>query len=247
MMKKIFLLVLAAMLFLPLFAQNKVITIAGDPWPPFLDPENPTNGLSVEIVNAAFETQGYETEIKYMPWARAINGVKEGDYDILVNAWMTEERKEFLMFSDPYTANQIKFIKRAGSDFEFTQMSDLDGLTIGVIRGYGYGDKFMKYEYFTRDESADFETNVKKLIAGRFDLTLEDEIVARIKIAKENRLWFEEIEFVKNPLSQENLYVACGLKNARHQEIIEAFNKGLEVIKTNGTYAKIMEKYGIKQ
>lgn len=38
---------------------QKVVTAAADPWPPFVDPENPKEGLSMEIVKEAFKTQGY--------------------------------------------------------------------------------------------------------------------------------------------------------------------------------------------
>ena len=184
--------------------------------------------------------------MKYVPWKRAMEGVKSGSFDILPNAWMTEERKEFMRYSKPYTTNKIKFIKLAEDPFEYNGISSLDGKKIGVIRGYGYGNEFMEADNFEKEVASDFISNIKKLVGNRFDLTLEDEIVARIKIAKYDQSILDKIEFTENPLSSEDLYITCGFKNPQNKQIISAFNKGLKIIKENGTYDKIMEKYGIR-
>lgn len=247
-MKKWSILFGAFMLLLSLnaHAQNKMIVAVTDPWPPFIDPQNPKEGLSMEIVRAAFESQGYQVKLEIVPWARAEDGVKEGTYDILPNTWLTEKRKAYLMYSDPYATNEVKFIKKKGDPFEFAGIPSLSGKTAGIVRGYGYGDAFMKADNFTREELPDTMTCLKMLVGGRVDLTLEDEIVAKALIAKEDSSILDKIAFTKNALSRNDLHVTVGLKNPRHKEIIEAFNKGLAVIKGNGVYQKIIESYGIK-
>ena len=233
---------------LPCMANEKTIVAAADPWPPFVNPADPKEGLSLEIIKAAYETEGYTVEMNYVPWARAINGVKKGKYDIIPTTWMTDERKTFLMFSEPYAVNKIKFIKNQDDPFEFEGIKSLTGKKIGTIRGYGYGDEFMNADNFIREDVTDLMTNIKKLThsSRRIDLTLDDEIVARVTIGNEKPSLLNQIAFTKNALSSNKLYVTSGLQNPRHQEFIEAFNKGLATIKTNGTYAKIMETYGIK-
>lgn len=228
-------------------AGDKVITAACDPWAPFVDPSEPGEGISLVIIRAAFKTQGYTVEMHYVPWARAEDGVKKGKYDILPPTWMTEARKAFLLFSEPYAVNQIKFIKRADDPFEYEGLESLTGKKIGIVRGYGYGDAFLKADNFVRDEANQFIMNIKKLTSSqkRIDLAIEDEIVARVKIAKEDPELLTKIRFTQNALSTNNLYVASGLANPRHKEIIDAFNKGLAEIKANGTYQEIMAKLGM--
>lgn len=245
MKKLIMLIVIMFISTTPCVAGEKIIIAAADPWPPFLDPSSPTEGLSLEIIRAAYKTQGYSVEMKYVPWARAMDGVKKGKYDIIPNAWMTEKRKEFLMFSEPYAVNKVKFIKRKDDSFEFNGMESLAGKTIGTVRGYSYGDVFMGATNFKREEVNDFITNIKKLIHNRLDLAIEDEIVGRVIIAKEDPKLLTNIRFTKKALSTNNLYVTSGLANPRHKELIEAFNKGLTIIKTSGKYDKILKNYGI--
>ncbi|MBN2651471.1 MAG: transporter substrate-binding domain-containing protein [Spirochaetales bacterium] len=246
-MKKIVFLVCLSLFFWGggVFASSKVITAAADPWPPFIIDDNDSQGLAMEIIRAAYKTQGYEVVMNIVPWARAEIGVRNGTYDLLPPTWYTEERSKVFDFSDAYAYNQVKFIKRKGDLFVYTDISDLTGKVIGVVRGYGYDDAFSTATNFKKYESADFITNIKMLVANRLDLTIEDEIVARSVIQQEDPALLDQIEFVDRPLSKKPLYLAVGLQNPRCKELISAFNKGLKVIKADGTYSKIVAKYGI--
>jgi polar amino acid transport system substrate-binding protein len=216
------------------------ITAAGDPWPPFLDPKQANQGLIIEISKAAFATQGYELEMNFVPWARALAGVKNATYDLLLGTWWTEERTGYLLYSDPYLENSVKFIKKKGSSFEYDGLASLSGKSVGVVRDYGYGDDFLSDKGFRRPEAKDFIGNVRKLAAGRIDLTLEDELVAKAIIAKNEPALLDKIEFCNLPLSSNALHVTSGLSNSKHKKLIAAFNKGLAEIKANGVYDKII-------
>ena len=246
-MKKIIIAVIA-LLFFGInngYGESKLITSAANPWPPFADPDRADQGLSIEIIKAAFAVEGYPFNHQFMPWARAEHEVKNGKIDILPDAWFTDKRSSYLMFSKSYASNRITFIKRKGDPFEYKGIESLTGKTVGVINGYGYGNDFMNADTFTREEVTDLIHNLKKLVLGRIDLTLEDEIVAKTTLQKEPAL-LRQIAFVKTPLSNNDLHIACSWTNPRHEEIISAFNRGLEVIKANGTLASIFQRYRIE-
>lgn len=181
-----------------------------------------------------------------MPWARAKDGVTSGDYDMLPAVWHTEERTEELTYSDSYITNDIKFIKRAGDDFKYDGLESLDGKTIGTIRDYAYGDDFTSYEGYDAEPSNGLLTNIRKLVNDRVDLAVEDELVARHKITKEEEALLEEVEFVDPPLSSEGLYMTVGKANPKSEEIIEAFNEGLKAMKADGTFDTIMSENNLQ-
>lgn len=248
-MKKVslFLCLFAVLLFsVSLFADSKVLTAAADPWAPFMDFDHPEGGLVMELVRAALGTQGYEVNVVNVPWTRAENGVRDGIYDILPNTWRTATREEYLMYSEPYVFNEVKFIKLVDDDFEFEGLESLTGKRVGTVRDYGYGTEFLSADNFERDEVANMMINIRKLVAGRLDLTLEDEIVARYMISNEAPELLERIAFTENSLSRNGLHLTVGLKNPRHEEIVSAFNKGLEIIKDSGVYAEILANYGVE-
>lgn len=245
-MNKILIYLSIVLLFSNSFAENKVISAVSNIYPPFVDPEIPTDGLSVEIIRAAFETQGYTITLNYKLWSDALDGVKEGKYDILVGAWFTKERTKYLIYSDPYSFIRIKFAKRKGDTFEYMGISSLRGKKIGIIKDFGYSDKFNNATNFIKVGADSITQNFRKLVNGEIDLTLEDETVAIAKIKKSNPDLLKYIEFTKTPLTKRGNYVVSGLKNPRHKELIHAFNIGLDAIKANGLYEEIMRKYGIK-
>jgi polar amino acid transport system substrate-binding protein len=222
-------------------AEKKAIVVAADPWPPYVDPQDEKQGLSLEIIRAAYKTQGYDVIYKNIPWARAEDGVKTGIYDVLPDVWFTEARTKDFMYSKPYASNDIKFIALKNDPFEFDGIKSLSGKRVGVIRGYVYSEEFTNAKGFKQFGVPDFMLNMKKLISKRIDLTLEDEIVARQRIAKEDPKLLDQVRFSENSLSHRDLYIASGYKNPRHQEIIEAFNKGLAAIKANGVFSRIMK------
>ncbi len=247
MMKNLILILIVFLLSVTICSAKSVtISSASDPWPPFVDPDHPKMGISLEIVSAAYETQGFEIKHKLTPWARAEEDVKNGKTDIIPNTWKTDKRLKYLMYSKPYAFNEVKFIKKKGDPFEYDGLKSLTGKKIGIMRGYGYGDDFSNATNFKREAVDDFTLSIKKLVAKRIDLTLEDEIVASSLILKKDPKLLEEIEFTNNFLSSQGLHVTCGLKNPRHEEFINAFDKGLEEIKSNGTLKKIFISYGLK-
>ena len=229
-------------------AEEKIIVAAADPYPPFVDPSDVKEGLSLVVIRAAYATQGYTVKMEHVPWARAKVYVIKGDgkYDILPDVWVSEEGKKEMMYSDHYAVNVVKFIKRADDPFEYDGLESLKGKKIGTVRGYTYSDAFRASNDFVREDAVDILTNVKKLIGKRFDLTIEDEIVARVVVAKEDASMLDKIKFTENSFSSANLCISAGLANPRCKEIIEAFNKGLAEIKANGEFSKIFESYGVK-
>ncbi|MFC5696720.1 hypothetical protein ACFPU0_14260 [Pseudomonas sp. GCM10022186] len=117
---------------------------------------------------------------------------------------------------------------------------------MGIVKAYGYGDEFLSATNFDRPEVSQILQNIKKLVLGRIDLTLEDETVARWIIKHNDPNLMQQIEFTHNSLSSQQMHVTSSLKNPRHQAIIDTFNKGLATIKANGTFDDILRENGLK-
>lgn len=239
-------LILIVALLSSLSAWGYTVTAAQNPWPPFAMKGSANNqGIAIDIVTEALSTQGHQLQVKILPWSRAVEDVKEGRIDLLIATWFTQERANYLIYSDSYLENQLKFIKKSGDSFEFDGITSLNNKKIGIVRGYGYGDEFLNATNFSRPEANEFISNLKKLKSGRIDLTLEDELVAKASIAK-NGFNAGDFSFTNNALSVNPLHVTSGKENPKSTELIEAFNAGLAVIKSNGKFNEILAKYGIK-
>jgi hypothetical protein len=65
-----------------------------------------------EIIREAFKRNGYEADISFLPWKRALAGTKEGKHQALFTIWHRPEREEWFVFSDSLPANELGFFKR---------------------------------------------------------------------------------------------------------------------------------------
>ncbi|OMH31864.1 hypothetical protein BGP75_16645 [Motiliproteus sp. MSK22-1] len=220
---------------------DKLVAVQ-NPWPPYLGPELEGQGLSGQIVREALRRQGHELEIRFLPWARALRMVKNGGADLLVAAWWTQERSEYLRFSEPYVQNNLKFIKRKSDSFEYAGLQSLSGKRLGLIRSYGYGDELTNAKNYHKVVNLDLVSNIRMLLAGRIDLTLEDELVARYTMYQEDPVLLNTVSFTERALNSKWLYVASGLRHPKNKEYVAAFNRGLKSMQEDGTLERYLQQ-----
>lgn len=227
-------------------AAAQTLRLVADAWPPFTDATMPSGGLANQLVSTALQRAGYDIGFEQTPWARALLGVGEGRYDILINAWYSEERTHIGEFSAGYLVNRIVFIKRKGSLIEYGgDYSTLHPYPIAVIRGYAYAQGFDADEQLQKVPVHNFPLAVRMLTAGRVELTLEDELVARYNLSRESPKLRNAVEFLPTPLSENQLRILVSLKNPDHERIVASFDKQIALMKADGTYARLMKQYGM--
>lgn len=221
------------------------IRLVANPWPPYTGERMLNGGVATEIVRTALERAGYETTFEVVPWSRALNGSQNGAYDLLVCAWQSVERQQVFRLSDAYIENRIVFLRRAGSTWKYHDLKTLSGMRVGVVRDYAYGDAFNSAENFVRDPSGDFLTNVRKLVSGRVDLTLEDEYVARFEIARDLAHLREKVDYSPVPLSTNTCHAAITRKHPQGANVIAAMNRELAEMRSEELLAQILLKHGL--
>jgi polar amino acid transport system substrate-binding protein len=142
-------------------------------------------GVDVDLVQAIADELGCVASFPKMPWARAIFELENGGLDVGTSASRTPERERFAHFSAPYRQAQMGIYIRKGESGRYA-LDGLSGITdagirLGVMRGYYYGSEFealMADPAFARqvDNAVDYETNIRKLLHGRIDGFLVDDI-----------------------------------------------------------------------
>lgn len=223
-----------------------MLSAGADPWPPYIDENLPKGGVSVQIADAALRTQGYTVTNRILPWARAMEETRHARVDLILDAWWSQARSEEFLYSRPYINGPVKFIKRKGVDFHYDGLRSLDDKSIVLVRDYAYGDELLMSTNYTRYTSHDFMQSIQMLVRNRVDLTLENELVARTRIMREAPDLMPLIEFVEEPVSDNYVYVVAGYRHPKHQELIGAFNKGLDMILKDGTYQKILTENNLE-
>lgn len=226
-------------------AQAEKLRLVADRWPPFTDAGMPGGGLATMIVTTALHRAGFDSEFEQVPWARALLGVEEGRYDVLVNAWVNQQRAEIGQFSSGYLSNRIRLLKRKGDPLRFKGLSDLYPYPIAVVRAYAYSAEFDADTRLQKIPVRNFAIAVRMLAAGRVGLTLEDEYVARYFLQRESRSVRDSIEFIGKPLGENSLHILVSFKTPQHQQIVAGFNRAIGEMKADGTYERLLKHHGL--
>ncbi|WP_079203644.1 ABC transporter substrate-binding protein [Pseudomonas sp. CC6-YY-74] len=230
---------------LPLGVMAQTLRLVADPWPPFTDQPLLNNGVAADLVSSALGRAGYATTYVQVPWERALRGLQRSDYDVLINAWYTDERASIGYFSQPYLINRIRLLRRKGSGIKFEQLSDLYPQRIAVVRGYAYSAAFNSAPLRHKVGVGSFESAARMLQAKRVELTLEDEFVARYHFDRELSGIRDELEFLERPLSENGLHILISRSHPQHQAIAAAFNQAIVAMHADGSYAAILQRHGL--
>ncbi|WLG96245.1 ABC transporter substrate-binding protein [Pseudomonas sp. FP198] len=238
-------LALVGLLLLSHNACAQKLRLVADAWPPFTDSTLVNGGLATDIVTTALARAGYASDFEQVPWARAMLGISEGRYDVLINAWYAEERTHVGQFSAEYLLNRVRFIKRKDAPIDFENLQQLYAYPIAVVRGYAYSKAFDEDEKMQKIPVHNFAMAVRMLAADRVKLTLEDEYVARYYLGRESAKVRNAVEFLPKPLSENSLHILVSLKNPEHEQIVAGFDREIAAMKADGSYQKLLKAHGM--
>ncbi|MFZ6045947.1 substrate-binding periplasmic protein [Pseudomonas sp. CR3202] len=223
----------------------ETLRMAANLWPPFTDARLSGDGLASELVRTALKRAGHVVVYVEVPWARALRGLEMGEYDLLVSAWYSDERARFGQFSKPYLTNRIRFLKRKDTTVDFHTPADLRRYSIAVGRGYRYSPAFDADTSLHKVPVTDFPMAARMLAAGRVQLALEDELVARFYLNRELKGISDQLEFLPEPLSESGAHILVRLSHPRHQQLVEDFDRAIQAMREDGTYQAIFARHGL--
>ena len=212
-------------------------------WPPYADAGLPQQGLAVELVTTALQRAGYRTFVNIDSLNRILEGGKLGVYDVFATPWYSDERNEYLYYSEPYLESYIRFIKKKDKKFEYESFDDLKGMMIGVVLDYAYDATFTDSRQLIKIGERNLIQNLLKLNQGRIDLTLDDELVLQYEINQYMPNNMANFEFLPKPLAVRGIHIGVSRENPNHEKIAADFNKAIAAMKKDGSYDKIIEKH----
>jgi polar amino acid transport system substrate-binding protein len=215
-------------------------------YPPYYGPNLTNHGPVTEIIVAAYKKVGYRVNIKYVPWARALEIAKSGKADGLYGAWYSAERAQWFVYSNQLLSNEIVLYKRRGTAPQtFTSYSALRSYKIGIVRGYRNPPAFEAAHLRTDTANTD-ATNLRKLVAKRIDLILIDRGTATYILTHELHNYRERLEAVEPPVEVLPMHLVISKKVQDYQIKRDDFNQGLELLSAAGGVEAIMQQHGMR-
>lgn len=226
-------------------AQARDIIMCTVPWAPFYGPELERNGFITALATAALEAAGHDPEVQFMPWARAMLEVKQGDRQVLLGAYYTEERARTYVASDELYATEVGLIALRDLGVQrFEGLRELTPYRIGYGRGWATTEEFDRATFLNKEAADNNVLNVRKLYAGRIDMIAMNFDRFR-QIAGDEGYDPDRAVFLEPALKSSGLYLMFSRAMENPEKITREFNAGLERIRENGEYDRILESFGL--
>ncbi|MCI8980331.1 MAG: transporter substrate-binding domain-containing protein [Clostridia bacterium] len=201
-------------------------------------------GFDIDLANAVAKKMGVNVEVKPIDWDAKAMELSTGKIDVIWNGFsISDERRQEVLFSNPYLSTKQSVIVKADSDIK--TKADLAGKKIALQDGSTSEDAVKAdaatYESIGDENISRFKENSQVLMevdAGRADAAVIDEIFVRYYLQKENML--DKFVVLEEGFDEEDYGVGGRLGD---YSLMEAINKALDECKTDGTTSEISMKW----
>lgn len=209
-------------------------------FPPHTDSKG-FEGYSWDVVRESFHEMGYTVKLIVTPWARAMKNLQDGTVDVVFPAGKnTERQKQFHYSKEP--VNQAKFLiyVRKLAPIKWRGLQSLNGLKIGVKRGFNYGDEWKATKNIQKQNVNTILQGFKMLDFKRLDGFAGYEINWDYVLRKAHL----ENKYKKLPIfDHTNEYLIALKTNPRSIEILKAFDTGKQRLMAKGKLHEVEKKW----
>lgn len=234
--------------------------VVGTETPPFEFYKNEQLvGIDIEFMDRIFSKLGIEYEIKLVDWNEALDLMRKGKVDILLEAGYTEEREEFVSYREEHKYDKEKLPedilwisavtffynkedKGIFSDISHESLKE-NRNRIGIVNAYHYYDELWEHDlnFYSYNSQEDL---IHGLIRGEVELAVMDKFEA-ISMMKEEKIDVNQFGISK-PFDVAGNYILFSKKydKPKYAKIKDAFYEELiRLKKEEQLHEKLYEKY----
>ena len=211
-------------------------------YPPFslTKPDQSPDGFTVELWQAVAKEERLDYEIKVAPFHEILTGFKEGKIDVMINLAQSEARKQFTDFAVPHvTMYGAIFVRKGTSNIKSDK--DLEGKALIVLNKDLAHDYAVSRGWKNLVLVDDTASGLKLLSQGNHDAMLVGKLVGLNTLREQG---IKNVEPVDQRLEFFQKFAFCVKKGEPgNSELLAKINEGLAVVKANGTYDVLYEKW----
>lgn len=239
-MKKLFKKALIGMMVLSLsavaMAKDTIYVGTNAEFPPFeyLD-KGQITGFDIDLMNEIGKVIDADIKIQDMNFDGLLPALQLKKVDaVIAGMTATEERKKTVAFTQPYyTASQVIIVK--DGDNSIKSFDDLKGKKVGVMLGFTGDTVVSEIEGVKVERFNAAYAGIMALKSNKVDAVVLDSEPAKNYVKQNSGLKIAEADAAKEE------YAIAIRKNDK--KLLEKLEKGLNEVKANGTYDKLLEKY----
>ena len=221
---------------------EKVYTIATDKtYAPFemTNDKGKLIGIDMELIRAIAKNQKFKIQINSLGFDAACTALESGEADgVIAGMTINDERKKKYDFSTPYYKTGVSL--GVAKDSSIKGYNDLKGKTVVAktsTAGLAFAQSIKNKYGFKLEVVEESSLMFEKVKSHEAAACFEDTPVLKYMI-KTGELNFN----IPTPSANPSFY-GFAVSKGMNGELLKKFNKGLENLKKDGTYDKILHKY----
>ncbi len=198
-------------------------------------------GIDIDLLEAIAKDQGFEYELVHLTFNDMLQALAVGEVDAAMGGIsITEERREYYDYSAPYLDGGIVLaVPAARSDIR--TFEDLSGKRVAVAVALGtqaeaYAESIKDVYGFEVVTFNEFNEVYRDVLEGNSQALFEDYPVIGYLISRGM-----ELKIISDV--EERSPYGFAVPKGQNPELIELFNNGLENLREDGTYQKIIDTY----
>lgn len=217
--------------------------------PPYYHTEDvkKPSGLSLDILTPVVAALGYRLEVVPCPFPRCLKMAAQGELDIVAGLINNPQREQFLYFLSPPMMqfhSAFVFYGRPQAPFQLTQLADLKGRTVAVMRDAVYFPDFDNSQIFSRVKVPSESVALHMVAMGRVDFAIT---VEKTALGSFHDAGLQLTDLKRQPyFQQQNIdgYLAFS-RLSPHFAIAEQLEAELQLQAKQGLLDKLWIKYGL--
>ncbi|WP_419797129.1 MAG: substrate-binding periplasmic protein [Terasakiella sp.] len=221
-------------------AQQKIYIVAEDSSP--YETSYPLEGAyarDYDLVRRIFNEIGFEIDIAFLPWKRALRDIKEGRAAGILSCSKTQERARYMYFRTPTSHFTNGFFYLANRNLPAPQtFKDVNNYDIASIEGHANMVR-LRDAGLNPLVANDTKSALLMLEAGRFDylyLNRETTMAHLRKSGLADRVLF-------SPISSEDVFFCFSKQYPQVEQIMDSFEKKLNEFRTKETLQTLQAKH----
>ena len=194
-------------------------------------------GFDMDLIRALGKEMGYEVEIQNLGFDGLIPALEAKNIDLIISGvTINEERKQRVLFSDPYYQSGLAMVVRFDNS-AIKGFKDLKGKKVAVQIGTTSAKEVRKMEGVDVTELNTAPDCFMELKAGGVDAVVNDRPVNDYYIAQTKDVG---VKALPELLTAEDYGIAIHKDN---KELLDKVNAALKKLKENGGYQKVFDKW----
>lgn len=202
-------------------------------------------GFDIDLANAVFEKYGITVEWQPIDWDLKETELTNGNIDLIWNGYsITDERKDKVLFTNPYMDNQQVLVTKKSSNI--SQVSDMKDKVLGAQAGSsGYsvfeGQPAILKDIVQNNDASQYATFNEALIDlknDRIDGLLIDRVYANYYLQQEGII--DDYHIIDAGF--ENEAFAVGARQS-DTTLVENINKAFTELYKEGKFQEISQKW----